>query len=372
MKPMERSNSIKSATTQALPINISNISKAYGSVTALANVSLNINSGEFMTLLGPSGSGKTSLLMVIAGFSRPDSGLLKFGNEDVTLKPPHQREIGMMFQNYALFPHMTVLENVAYPLRVRKWKKAQIEAAVIEALETVQLSEYRNRRISELSGGQRQRIALARAVVFKPKILLMDEPLSALDKNLREQMQLELRTMHDRLGMTTILVTHDQREALTMSDRIAVLRSGQIEQVDIAKNIYDTPNTAFIAEFMGESNFLSVSAENGRFFHNEQLIKIAGNTSDLKNESFIVVRPEKLEIVTPELKHDNFNIFEGTLETVLFQGESCVAIVKLLTGETLSVRRNVREATKSLFPAKGCPISVGLHINDTHIVGSSR
>ncbi|TIV75359.1 MAG: ABC transporter ATP-binding protein, partial [Mesorhizobium sp.] len=217
---------------KSLPITISSVNKTYGSVVALKDINLDIKSGEFMTLLGPSGSGKTTLLMVLAGFVRPQSGSVMFGEEEVIAKAPHERGIGMMFQNYALFPHMSVATNIGYPLKIRKWSKKRIEAAVDEVLSTVQLSGYQSRRISELSGGQKQRVALARAVVFKPKILLMDEPLSALDKNLRELMQLELRSMHERLGMTTVLVTHDQREALTMSDRIAVLRNGEIAQVD--------------------------------------------------------------------------------------------------------------------------------------------
>jgi putative spermidine/putrescine transport system ATP-binding protein len=365
---MDQVNNLTSASVQALPIGIANVSKSYGAVGALKNVSLDIRSGEFMTLLGPSGSGKTTLLMVLAGFIRPDHGSLKFGAEEMILKPPHQRGVGMMFQNYALFPHMNVFANIAYPLKIRKRPKAEIDAAVAQVLETVQLPGYQNRRISELSGGQKQRIALARAVVAKPKILLMDEPLSALDKNLREQMQIELRGMHERLGMTTVLVTHDQREALTMSDRIAVLRGGEIAQIDAAEDLYNAPKTAFIAEFMGESDFLPVTTTQGQTLYRDMSLKLASGAVAPEGDGLLVVRPEKMEIVTPSFDRTAFNVFDGILERLLFQGESCLAFVRLPTGETISVRRNLREGTKSLFPARGESISVGLHMNETHVV----
>ncbi|MEM1053559.1 MAG: ABC transporter ATP-binding protein, partial [Pseudomonadota bacterium] len=215
----------------ALPISVSSVTKTYGPVQALDDVSLEVKSGEFLTLLGPSGSGKTTLLMVLAGFTRPDRGSLKFGDTEMIRKPPHLRDLGMVFQNYALFPHMTVAGNVGYPLKLRKVAKDEMDDRVERALETVQLGGYGERRIDQLSGGQKQRVALARAIVFEPRILLMDEPLSALDKKLRDRMQIELRQLHEKLGMTTVYVTHDQREALTMSDRIAVVNFGRIMQL---------------------------------------------------------------------------------------------------------------------------------------------
>lgn len=365
---MEKSRTLTSASGQSLPISIKDVSKTYGTVTALKNVSLDIRSGEFMTLLGPSGSGKTTLLMVLAGFIRPDQGSLKFGAEEVILKPPHQRGIGMMFQNYALFPHMNVFANIAYPLKIRKRPKAEIDAAVAQVLETVQLPGYENRRISELSGGQKQRIALARAVVAKPNILLMDEPLSALDKHLRERMQVELRAMHERLGMTTVLVTHDQREALTMSDRIAVLRGGEIAQIDGAADLYNAPRTAFIAEFMGESNFLPIKTTGGQSLYYDQTLKLARDSSAPEGEGLLVIRPEKMEVITSSADRSAFNVFDGILERILFQGESCLAFVRLPKGETISVRKNLCESMKSLFPPRGEPISVGLHMNETRVV----
>ncbi len=238
--------------TDALPIAIRGVTKTYGRVHALDDVDLDIRSGEFLTLLGPSGSGKTTLLMVLAGFTRPDRGSVKFGEREVIRTPPHLRDVGMVFQNYALFPHMSVAGNVAYPLRMRGTPKAEIGRRVEQALEVVQLGGYGERRIDQLSGGQKQRVALARAIVFEPRILLMDEPLSALDKKLRDRMQIELRHLHDRLGMTTVYVTHDQREALTMSDRIAVINHGRLMQLDTPERIYDRPANRFVADFIGE------------------------------------------------------------------------------------------------------------------------
>ncbi|NKC04821.1 ATP-binding cassette domain-containing protein [Ochrobactrum haematophilum] len=239
----------------ALPVTIRSLSKHYGSVRAVDDVSFNIQAGEFLTLLGPSGSGKTSLLMMIAGFSRPTAGSIRIADQEIIHLPPHKRNIGMVFQNYALFPHMSVQENVAYPLRLRKVSKSDVETRVNRVLDMVQLSGYGARRINELSGGQRQRIALARAIIFEPRILLMDEPLSALDKQLRETMQIEIRKLHDRLGMTTISVTHDQREALTMSDRIAVFCNGKLAQIATPSDLYEKPDSRFVAEFIGETSF---------------------------------------------------------------------------------------------------------------------
>ena len=223
--------------TEALPICIRGARKRYGDAHALAGIDLDISAGEFLTLLGPSGSGKTTLLMILAGFIRPDSGSVRFGDDDMTLTPPHHRGIGMVFQNYALFPHMSVAANVAYPLKLRGVARGERQRRVDEALALVRLDGFGARRSNELSGGQKQRVALARAIVFAPRILLMDEPLSALDKKLREQMQLEIRQLHDQLGMTTVYVTHDQREALTMSDRIAVINHGRLMQLDTPRRI---------------------------------------------------------------------------------------------------------------------------------------
>lgn len=353
--------------TSSLPITIAGVTKTYGAVTALSDVKLTIKSGEFMTLLGPSGSGKTTLLMVLAGFIRPNSGSVKFGIEEVILKAPHLRGVGMMFQNYALFPHMNVEANIAYPLKVRGENKESIGVKVAEVLELVQLGGYGRRRISELSGGQRQRIALARAIVFKPKILLMDEPLSALDKNLRELMQLELRAMHERLGMTTVLVTHDQREALTMSDRIAVLRDGKVVQVDTSEDLYTAPNSKFVAAFMGESSFLKVERRGTEFFFGDQKLLTESIVGPNASQHLLVLRPEQLEYVGPE-GLDRYNCFGGTVERMLFQGESCLGHVRLKSGELVPVRRGLRQSAKANLPKVGDHVVIGLHPDETRIV----
>ncbi|WP_246798374.1 ABC transporter ATP-binding protein [Rhizobium leguminosarum] len=368
---MEVKASNGDVAANSLPITIRSVNKSYSVVVALKDINIDIKSGEFMTLLGPSGSGKTTLLMVLAGFARPESGSVKFGDEEVIAKAPHERGIGMMFQNYALFPHMSVFSNIAYPLKIRKWSKARIEAAVDEVLATVQLSGYQSRRISEMSGGQKQRVALARAIVFKPQILLMDEPLSALDKNLRETMQVELRAMHERLGMTTVLVTHDQREALTMSDRVAVLRNSEIAQIDTPSALYNAPKTAFIADFIGESTLLNVSLRNGAPYYHDQLLDVADSTAG-QGPGLLVLRPEKLEVGNADQRRPDRNHFDGSLERVLFQGESSLAFIRLAGGELVMVRRHLNEASRSDLPAVGSPIVLSLHKNESRIVCDDR
>ena len=241
-------------------VSIRSAAKRYGPVVALDDVSLDIAPGEFVSLLGPSGSGKTTLLGILGGFVQPSSGAVWVGERDITFAPPHKRDIGIVFQNYALFPHMSVGENVAFPLRARRQPKATWAKKVADALAMVELSGYENRGIGQLSGGQRQRVALARAMVFEPQLILMDEPLSALDKQLRETMQIELRRLHRKLGATIVYVTHDQREALTMSDRVAVLKNGRLVQIDTPERLYDRPCDAFVASFIGEATLLAVTA----------------------------------------------------------------------------------------------------------------
>jgi putative spermidine/putrescine transport system ATP-binding protein len=238
------------------------VSKSFGSHTVIDSLNLTIEQGEFLSLLGPSGSGKTTILMMLAGFERPTRGTITLGGTRIDQLPPHRREMGVVFQNYALFPHMTVAENVAFPLEMKKIPRAEIARKVERALDMVQLGQFKNRRPSQLSGGQQQRVALTRALVFEPKVILMDEPLGALDKQLREHMQLEIRELHKRLGLTIVFVTHDQSEALTMSDRIAVFNAGRIEQIDSPYVIYDTPRTRFVAQFIGETNLIEADVVN--------------------------------------------------------------------------------------------------------------
>ena len=242
-------------------VELEGVSKVFGSVLALAEVDLVIETAEFMTLLGPSGSGKTTLLNIIAGMVSPTRGRVYLDGKDATSTPSNLRGLGMVFQNYALMPHMTIFENIAFPLRVRKMRKREMEKKVTEVLDLVQLPGVEKRKPRELSGGQQQRVALARAIVYNPAIILFDEPLGALDKRLRDDMQLQLKRLHKDLGITMLYVTHDQEEALTMSDRIVLLRSGYIEQIDTPQGLYFNPKSAFAAEFLGDSNLMDVQVQ---------------------------------------------------------------------------------------------------------------
>jgi putative spermidine/putrescine transport system ATP-binding protein len=355
--------------SNALNISIKSITKTYGDFHALNDVNLEVNSGEFLTLLGPSGSGKTTLLMVLAGFTRPDYGSVKFGEEEVILKPPHLREIGMVFQNYALFPHMNVEDNIGYPQKLRGVSKSETKHSVDEALSIVKLDGLGKRRVGELSGGQKQRVALARAIVFKPKILLMDEPLSALDKKLREEMQIELRQLHDSLNITTVYVTHDQKEALTMSDRIAVINDGQLMQLDTPNEIYKRPNNAFIADFIGESSLLSVKVQGGAAYLGASEI-CANQTPDRDGDYLLMVRPEKLFLAERTEKDTNF--FDGLVEESIFQGESQLMVIKLdpeiYGGQELRMRLPNGSETMQSLPKTGEKISVGLRFADSFLV----
>jgi spermidine/putrescine ABC transporter ATP-binding subunit len=239
-----------------IAVEFAGISKHYDSVRAVDSVSLQVEQGEFATILGPSGSGKTTLLSLIAGIVPPTEGRIIIGGRDVTWVPAAQRNVGLVFQSYALFPHMSVFDNVAFPLSIRRVPRAEMERRVDEALHLVRLEDLKRRKPSQLSGGQQQRVALARAIVFKPDILLLDEPLAALDRKLREDVRLELRRLQRSLGITTILVTHDQDEALSLSDRVVVLQGGRVQQIDTPENAYCRPQTRFVADFLGIANFL--------------------------------------------------------------------------------------------------------------------
>ncbi|MFK0095773.1 ABC transporter ATP-binding protein [Pseudomonas sp. NPDC090592] len=356
-----------SDTKLSTSIDIENVTKTYGSFTALDNVSLNIRSGEFLSLLGSSGSGKTTLLMALAGFVRPNAGSVRFGGREMVFEPPHKRDLGMMFQNYALFPHMNVFQNVAYPLKLRGYDRAEIRRRVGDALAMVELDKLVDRRIDEMSGGQRQRIALARAIVFEPKILLMDEPLSALDKRLRETMQLEIRRLHARLGMTVVYVTHDQREALTMSDRIAVMSQGRIQQVDTPENLYERPANRFIAEFVGESSFLPVSMRDGKAWFRDQPLSAVFSAGKLGNPN-VVLRPEKLQFVSDDA--EGLNLFRGKVQEIIYQGESQLLQIDLGEGAQVSIRRPSRSSSDGI-PSRGDAVVLGLHPQDSLIVGES-
>ncbi len=353
---------------KALPITIRELTKRYGSFTALDEVNLDIATGEFLTLLGPSGSGKTTLLMVLAGFVRPDAGGVSFGDEEVLLKPPHRRGVGMVFQNYALFPHMSVAGNVAYPLKLRKMSRADIDDRVKRVLDLVQLGELGDRQIEQLSGGQRQRVALARAIVFEPRILLMDEPLSALDKNLREQMQIEIRNLHQKLEMTTVYVTHDQREALTMSDRIAVINDGKIIQLDDPQTLYEKPKNRFVAQFIGESHFLPVKVSGNHVMYGQNTIRLANPPASSAQDQLLVIRPEKFKLQADGTNIATLNTIEGVVRDTVYQGESIVLYVELDAGLIIATRQPTQHSLLVAIPQPGQKVVLGFDPADTVVV----
>ena len=360
-----------SGTATALPIHIQGLTKKYGQMYALKSVDLEIRSGEFLTLLGPSGSGKTTLLMAIAGFNRPDAGSIRFGDEEMILTPPHRRNVGMVFQSYALFPHMSVAENVAFPLKLRGVEAQECDQRVAAALETVQLSDLGGRGIDQLSGGQRQRVALARAFVFKPRILLMDEPLSALDKKLRERMQIELKHLHDQLGVTTVYVTHDQREALTMSDRIAVINHGELAQVDTPHAIYNQPSNAFVADFIGESSTLPLTCDDqGRLFFEDQLVEDARREAGSYS---LVIRPERLlqmkNATSNSLEH---LVFSGVVREFVYQGETAFALVSVNEEYDLAVRFGTDSSSAEENLQPGDRVDLGLRRSDLIVIPDSH
>jgi putative spermidine/putrescine transport system ATP-binding protein len=347
----------------AVPITIRGLRKAYGKVRALDDVDFDVRAGEFLTLLGPSGSGKTTLLMVLAGFIRPDQGSLLFGAEEVVRLAPHKRDIGMVFQNYALFPHMDVAGNIAYPLALRGVSGAEQGRRVEAALETVQLTGYGKRRVHELSGGQRQRVALARAIVFEPRIVLMDEPLSALDKQLRERMQIELRHLHERLGTTTVYVTHDQREALTMSDRIAVIDHGRIAQLDTPQSLYERPANRFVAEFIGESSLLQVRLdETGAARCAGVSLRVPSSTAP-RGAAWLMLRPERLQVLAADTPcGDDRQALPAMVSGVVYQGDSVLIEARVADGSTVSARGL---SGAGPLPAKGDRVQLSWRVADT-------
>lgn len=305
-------------------IELKNISKEYGDVTVLDNLNLYIRENEFLTLLGPSGCGKTTTLRIIGGFENPTEGNVLFEGKEVTDTPPYERQINTVFQKYALFPHLNVYENIAFGLKIKKLPKNEIDLKVKEMLRLVNLQGFENRGIDSLSGGQQQRIAIARALVNEPKVLLLDEPLGALDLKLRKDMQIELKNMQQRIGITFIYVTHDQEEALTMSDTIVVMDKGKIQQVGTPVDIYNEPKNAFVAEFIGESNIID------GIMHEDFLVEFAGETFTcvdkgfMKNEEIdVVIRPEDIEVVTKDAGNLN-----GIVTNVIFKGVHYEMIVQ--------------------------------------------
>jgi len=306
-------------------IELKNISIAFDGDQVLDNLNLDIRDGEFITFLGPSGCGKTTTLRIIGGFVEPDSGDVLFDSKKINGVPAYKRQVNTIFQRYALFPHLNVYENVAFGLRVSKTPKEEIDLKVKEMLKTVNLSGFERRRVSSLSGGQQQRVAIARALVNSPKVLLLDEPLGALDLKLRKDMQNELKSIHDKMGITFIFVTHDQEEALSMSDRIVVMDLGKIQQIGTPTDIYNEPQNAFVADFIGESNIIDgIMVKDG-------LVKICGKEFDCVDSGFapnepvdVVIRPEDVDVVSTEE-----GILTGTVTGITFKGVHYEIIVEI-------------------------------------------
>jgi putative spermidine/putrescine transport system ATP-binding protein len=328
--------------SEDVDVRLVGVSKRYGDVVAVDSLDLEIRRGEFFTLLGPSGSGKTTTLRMIAGFEEPDTGRVELAGKDVTGLPPYDRSVNTVFQDYALFPHMTVGENVEYGLRVKGVDKQERRRRASQALATVRLAGYESRKPNQLSGGQQQRVALARAIVNEPRVLLLDEPLGALDLKLREQMQVELRTIKGEVGITFIYVTHDQEEALTMSDRIAVFNDGRVEQVGAPAEIYERPENPFVAGFVGVSNLLE---RDGRRF---------------------TVRPEKIFLVENGKAPSGLHVEEGTIRDVLYAGMITRYLIDLAAGGELQVvRQNLETSSAEAQEQRGRKVKIGWRADQT-------
>jgi putative spermidine/putrescine transport system ATP-binding protein len=339
-------------TDQPTYVRFENVQKSYdGETLVVKNLNLDIARGEFLTMLGPSGSGKTTCLMMLAGFEPATHGEIWLGDQPINNVPPHKRGIGMVFQNYALFPHMTVAENLAFPLEVRKMPKAEQEAKVRRALEMVELPNFGSRRPAQLSGGQQQRVAVARALVFEPDLVLMDEPLGALDKQLREQMQYEIKHIHESLGVTVVYVTHDQTEALTMSDRVAVFNDVVIQQLSTPDSLYEAPQNSFVAQFIGENNKLhgKVSAMNGAsctvaLDDGSSVQADPVNVAGVGERTTLSLRPERIELA-PRSPMDN--LLDGRIEELIYLGDHIRVRMNVAGNDDFVVKvRNVTGGTR--------------------------
>ncbi|MCA4753811.1 ABC transporter ATP-binding protein [Mycolicibacterium fortuitum] len=336
-------------TPHGASITMRRLTKTYGSETVVNAIDLDARPGEFLTLLGTSGSGKTTTLNMIAGFADVTEGELLIDGRPVADLPPHRRNIGMVFQHYALFPHMTVIDNVEYPLRQRKMAKAQRREKVAAALRTVGLEGYGKRMPKELSGGQQQRVAFARAMVYEPRVLLMDEPLGALDKKLRDSLQLEIKRIHGELGTTFVYVTHDQDEALVLSDRIAVFNKARIEQIGSPTDLYERPKSIFVARFLGESSLFYGKLEDGLAVNAYGRRIVAGRGDAASGDAVaVVVRPERIRILTGDAEPEAVNAVPGTVIQEIYLGNSRKVEVSLPDG-TVAL---VRESADSITPTQ--------------------
>jgi putative spermidine/putrescine transport system ATP-binding protein len=345
--------------TNKAAVRFSNVSKTYGATTVLSDFNLDIKAGEFVTLLGPSGSGKTTALNALAGFVEGTGGDITIDNRSVSQLAPEDRGIGMVFQGYSLFPHMSVFDNVAFPLKLRKVSRLEISKRVERALAMVRLEGYAKRMPKELSGGQRQRVAFARAVVFEPPVLLMDEPLSALDLKLREAMRLEIKQYHTQLGCTIVFVTHDQGEALSMSDRIAVMGNGRIMQIDTPRKLYDAPNSRYIAEFIGQANFVDLNLIETDEPRCKDSFR-ARNSAKFDGGSLVSIRPERLRLGNTVQQTDIQ--FMCTVDQVLFLGETTEYSLITANGQTLTVR--TPGSIGAIDHERGELVNVGFKLSD--------
>ncbi|HWP42828.1 MAG TPA: ABC transporter ATP-binding protein [Blastocatellia bacterium] len=339
-------------------VELIDVSRSFGEVAALDSVSLGVRRGEFLTLLGPSGCGKTTLLRMIAGFDRPTRGRVMLGGVDVTDQPPYRRDVTTVFQQYALFPHMNVFENVAFGLERKRISREEIRKRVRNALDMVRMNGFDERRPSELSGGQQQRVALARALVVEPRVLLLDEPLAALDLKLRKQMQLELKALQRRLGISFVFVTHDQEEALTMSDRVVVMNAGRIEQSGCAEEIYERPQTEFVASFIGISNIIEgtvVAVRDGVSVISlgRAEVKVHGIDARVGERVRIMIRPEKIV-----LSANASGLLGGRIEQGVYLGESTQWRVRTDAGQEVTVVEQNREPLTSIVSRIGQPVSL--------------
>jgi len=341
-------------------------------VTAVDAIDLQVPAGEFFSLLGPSGCGKTTTLRMIAGFEQPTSGQIILDGTDVAYTPPHQRNVNTVFQNYALFPHLNVYDNIAFGLKRAKRPKAEIRERVGKALELVQLSGYDRRKSSQLSGGQQQRVALARALVLNPAVLLLDEPLGALDAKLRKTLQIELKSLQQEVGITFLYVTHDQEEALTMSDRLAVMNGGHIEQVGAPQDVYEDPETLFVADFLGVSNLMaarivSTATSACKVAVDGYELETRGTELDVTGEAKIVIRPERLELEAHGSPPGQ-NRVPGMIERVVYVGSTIQVIVRAATGESLQAL--VQNTGAGIPWEQGTPVQLHLPANALRVLPS--
>ena len=349
-------------TTNGTPtagrIEIVSLTKRFGDVAAVDDISLDIPGGEFFSMVGPSGCGKTTTLRMIAGFERPDEGEIRLDGVDMSSTPPHRRNVNTVFQSYALFPHLSVAENVAFGLRYQKTTKEEQRKRVAEALALVLLTGFDARRPTQMSGGQQQRVALARALVLNPRVLLLDEPIGALDARLRKDLQVELKTLQQDLGITFVYVTHDQEEALTMSDRLAVMNNGKVEQMGGPQAVYEAPDTRFVAEFLGVSNLLSGHAGgDGSFRIGDFTLHCRQGATDATGMVHAVIRPERVVVGTHGATGDN--TLPGLIDRVVFVGSVLDVRVRLATGELMrSLVTN--DGAAGIPTEQGSPVSVHL------------